>query len=400
EALFPLYALPTSPDDEWQEISVAPEPTKPFAHTILVKCLQLKLEVVLIFASLTLSTIQSEMLLDLMYRIAKGYQGSPDLRLTWLANMAQQHMERKNHTEAAMCLVHSAALVVEYLHLLEPGDGVRPVEAVAVNAVTPNALEESAVGDDVLIRREEKLCLNPDFSESGLTGFLEHAPSFFHATGMYEAIPDVYRVLLPIAEAAHDYNKLANIYGKLHEAYTRVEQLAGKRVFGTYFRVGFYGARFGDLGGEEFVYKEPTLTKLLEIFSRLENFYAEKFGAECKLEPDKAYVQITYVEPYFEAHELRHRPTVFHRNFNMKRFVYATSFTPGGKAYGELCEQCKRKTILTVTTHFPYLKTRNRVVARKQIVLSPIEVAIEDIQKKTLEVLIDFSHLNIFTVHM
>lgn len=40
-----------------------------------------------------------------------------------------------------------------------------------------------------------------------------------------------------------------------------------------------------------------------------------------------------------------------------------------------------------MATHFPYLKTRIRVVARKQIVLSPIEVAIEDIQKKTAEVL-------------
>jgi hypothetical protein len=34
-----------------------------------------------------------EMLMDLMYRIAKGYQNSPDLRVTWLANMAQKHME-------------------------------------------------------------------------------------------------------------------------------------------------------------------------------------------------------------------------------------------------------------------------------------------------------------------
>ena len=31
-----------------------------------------------------------EMLMDLMYRIAKGYKNSPDLRLTWLANMAQK----------------------------------------------------------------------------------------------------------------------------------------------------------------------------------------------------------------------------------------------------------------------------------------------------------------------
>ena len=34
-----------------------------------------------------------EMLLDLMYRIAKGYQTSPDLRLTWLQNMANKHSE-------------------------------------------------------------------------------------------------------------------------------------------------------------------------------------------------------------------------------------------------------------------------------------------------------------------
>ncbi|CAG9121671.1 unnamed protein product [Plutella xylostella] len=34
-----------------------------------------------------------EMLLDLMHRIARGYQHSPDLRLTWLSNMAQKHME-------------------------------------------------------------------------------------------------------------------------------------------------------------------------------------------------------------------------------------------------------------------------------------------------------------------
>lgn len=43
-----------------------------------------------------------------------------------------------------------------------------------------------------------------------------------------------------------------------------------KRVFGTYFRVGFYGARFGDLDGQEFVYKEPSITKLAEISHRLE----------------------------------------------------------------------------------------------------------------------------------
>lgn len=41
-------------------------------------------------------------------------------------------------------------------------------------------------------------------------------------------------------------------------------------MFGTYFRVGFYGAQFGDLDEREFIYKEPGITHLPEISHRLE----------------------------------------------------------------------------------------------------------------------------------
>lgn len=41
-------------------------------------------------------------------------------------------------------------------------------------------------------------------------------------------------------------------------------------MFGTYFRVGFYGAKFGDLDEREFIYKEPGITHLPEISHRLE----------------------------------------------------------------------------------------------------------------------------------
>ena len=68
--------------------------------------------------------------------------------------------------------------------------------------------------------------------------------------------------------------------------------------------------------------------------------------------------------------------------------------------HGELAEQYKRKTILTTVNHFPYIKTRIQVdffvsffwhlafmkcfqvAHQKQIILTPIEVAIEDIQMK------------------
>ena len=228
---------------------------------------------------------------------------------------------------------------------------------------------------------------------------MERAAAAFTAASLFETVNEVYKLLIPVAEAKRDYKKLASIHGRLQDCFMKIEQQSGKRVFETYFRVGFYGVKFGDLDGEEFVYKEPYLTKLAEIASRLESFYVAQFGQELvevikdsnpvdssTLDPDKVYIQITFVEPYFEAWELEQRQTSFERSYNLKRFLYSTPFTPDGRrAHGELHEQYKRKTILTTANSFPYIKTRIQVVDRQVVTLTPIEVAIDDIQKKSNE---------------
>uniref|UniRef100_A0A1A8FCC0 Dedicator of cytokinesis 7 n=1 Tax=Nothobranchius korthausae TaxID=1143690 RepID=A0A1A8FCC0_9TELE len=340
-----------------------------------------------------------EMLIDLMYRIAKGYQNSPDLRLTWLQNMAGKHSERGNHAEAAHCLVHSAALVAEYLNMLEDCRYL-PIGCVTFQNISSNVLEESAVSDDILSPEEEGICAGKYFSESGLVGLLEQAAASFNMAAMYEAINEVYKILLPIHEANRDFKKLATVHGKLQDAFNKVcNQSSGwERMFGTYFRVGFYGCQFGDLDEQEFVYKEPSITKLSEISHRLEEFYAVKFGDDVveiikdsnpvdktKLDPSKAYLQITYAEPYFDTYELKERITYFDKNYNLRTFMYCTPFTLDGRAHGDLHEQYKRKTILTTSHAFPYIKTRINVVHKEEIILIPMEVAIEDMQKKTQE---------------
>lgn len=66
--------------------------------------------------------------------------------------------------------------------------------------------------------------------------------------------------------------------------------------------------------------------------------------------------------------------------------MYASPFTMDtNRAHGSLPEQYKRKTILTVERAFPYVKTRVGIIDRERLILSPIEVAIEDLQKKTDE---------------
>uniref|UniRef100_A0A672RE18 Dedicator of cytokinesis 6 n=1 Tax=Sinocyclocheilus grahami TaxID=75366 RepID=A0A672RE18_SINGR len=335
-----------------------------------------------------------EMLIDLMYRIAKGYQNSPDLRLTWLQNMAGKHSERGNHAEAAHCLVHSAALVAEYLNMLEDCRYL-PIGCVSFQSISSNVLEESAVSDDILSPEEEGICSGKYFSESGLVGLLEHAAASFNMAAMYEAINEVYKILCPIHEANRDFKKLASVHGKLQDAFNKVYN---QRMFGTYFRVGFYGCRFGDLDEQEFVYKEPSITKLAEISHRLEEFYAERFGDDMvviikdsnpvdknKLDPNKAYLQITYVEPFFDTYELKERITYFDKNYNLRTFMYCTPFTLDGRAHGDLHEQYKRKTFLTTSHAFPYIKTRINVIHKEEIILMPMEVAIEDMQKKTQE---------------
>ncbi|KAJ8389100.1 hypothetical protein AAFF_G00123060 [Aldrovandia affinis] len=340
-----------------------------------------------------------EMLIDLMYRIAKGYQTSPDLRLTWLQNMAGKHSERGNHAEAAHCLVHSAALVAEYLNMLEDCRYL-PIGCVSFQYISSNVLEESAVSDDILSPEEEGICAGKYFTESGLVGLLEQAANSFNMAAMYEAINEVYKILLPIHEASRDFKKLATVHGRLQDAFNKVyNQSSGwERMFGTYFRVGFYGSRFGDLDEQEFVYKEPSITKLAEISHRLEEFYMERFGDDSveiikdsnpvdksKMDPNKAYLQITYVEPFFDTYELKERITYFDKNYNLRTFMYCTPFTLDGRAHGDLHQQYKRKTILTTSHAFPYIKTRINVMHKEEVILVPMEVAIEDMQKKTQE---------------
>ena len=51
--------------------------------------------------------------------------------------------QRAQYAEAGMCYVHSAALVSEYLSMLEP-KWYLPLGAAAFQSLSPNVLEESA----------------------------------------------------------------------------------------------------------------------------------------------------------------------------------------------------------------------------------------------------------------
>uniref|UniRef100_A0A4W6G3G6 Dedicator of cytokinesis 9 n=1 Tax=Lates calcarifer TaxID=8187 RepID=A0A4W6G3G6_LATCA len=289
-----------------------------------------------------------EMLVDLQYSLAKSYASTPELRKTWLDSMARIHVKNGDLSEVSMCYVHVAALVDVLMELLEEcADGLWKAER-------------------------------------------------------YELISDIYKLIIPIYEKRRDFEKLAHLYDTLHRAYSKVTEVmhTGKRLLGTYFRVAFFGQGFfEDEDGKEYIYKEPKFTPLSEISQRLLKLYSDKFGQENvkmiqdsgKINPKDldskyAYIQVTHVTPYLEEKELADRKTEFEKSHNIRRFVFEMPFTISGKKQGGVEEQCKRRTILTTTHCFPYVKKRIAVMYQHHTDLSPIEVAIDEMSKKVAEI--------------
>ncbi|KAM9710203.1 dedicator of cytokinesis protein 9 isoform 3-T3 [Menidia menidia] len=342
-----------------------------------------------------------EMLVDLQYSLAKSYASTPELRKTWLDSMARIHVKNGDLSEAAMCYVHVAALVAEYLRR----KGMFKQGCSAFRVVTPNIDEEAAMMEDVGMQ-------DVHFNEDVLMELLEECADGLWKAERYELISDIYKLIIPIYEKRRDFEKLAHLYDTLHRAYSKVTEVmhTGKRLLGTFFRVAFFGQQyqftdsdvegfFEDEDGKEYIYKEPKFTPLSEISQRLLKLYSDKFGQENvkmiqdsgrinpkDLDSKYAYIQVTHVTPYLEEKELVDRKTDFEKSHNIRRFVFEMPFTISGKKQGGVEEQCKRRTILTTTHCFPYVKKRIAVMYQHHTDLSPIEVAIDEMSKKVAEI--------------
>ncbi|OXB79700.1 UNVERIFIED_CONTAM: hypothetical protein H355_011086, partial [Colinus virginianus] len=331
-----------------------------------------------------------EMLIDLQYSLAKSYASTPELRKTWLDSMAKIHVKNGDFSEAAMCYVHVAALVAEFLHRKK----LFPSGCTAFRKITPNIDEEGAM-------KEDGGMMDVHYSEEVLVELLEQCVDGLWKAERYETISEVSKLIIPIYEKRREFEKLTQLYRTLHGAYAKVLEVmhTRKRLLGTFFRVAFYGQTFfEEEDGKEYIYKEPKLTGLSEISLRLLKLYGEKFGSETvkiiqdsnkvnikDLDPKYAHIQVTYVKPYFEDKEISERKTEFERNHNINRFVFETPYTLSGKKHGSVEEQCKKRTILTTLNSFPYVKKRIPVNYEHQVNLKPIDVATDEIKDKTAE---------------
>ncbi|XP_037081413.1 LOW QUALITY PROTEIN: dedicator of cytokinesis protein 9-like [Pollicipes pollicipes] len=330
-------------------------------------------------------------LVDLQHSLANSYASTPQLRETWLRSMAKCHVRDGNLSEAAMCQVHIAALMAEYL--LQRGEhelGCQAFHAVSANVVRDenNLKFDLGIGD---------LC----YTEESLVAQLKVCAEAMELCERQELLPNVYDILVPIYRRRRSYGELAEAHHHMHRCYNRIVQLniSGRRLLGTYFRVICLGQNYFDKDHDrEYVYKEPKVTCLAEVSDKLYHLHCHKFGKEnvriikdsapvvmADLDPRLAYIQVTHLTPHWDDVDLDARPTEFERNNNIKQFMYETPFTRGGGPRGPVEQQWRRRTVLTTDYCFPYVRTRIPVIRRQEYELSPIEVAIDEMTRRSRE---------------
>ncbi|CAN0238510.1 unnamed protein product [Lampetra fluviatilis] len=332
-----------------------------------------------------------EMMVDLQHSLATSYAGMAELRKAWLESMARMHERNGDLSEAAMCHIHIAALMAKYLKRR----GVLMQGVAAFESITPNVTDEETAEDDE--------CGTQDvhFSEDMLVEQLETCAHMLERAERFELMADIYKMIIPIYEHRRDFQKLSDLYMALHKAYDQILDATRtcRRLLGTYFRVAFFGqGYFEEDEWKEYIYKEPKLTGLSEISQRLQLLYADKFGSQnvriiqdsnpvdaSELDPRLAYIQITFVQPFFSGAEQAARRTDFERGHNVRRFVFETPYTASGRKHGDVTEQCKRRTVLTTSHTFPHVRKRVPVVARLHEELGPVQVAVDSMRSKVEE---------------
>lgn len=223
-----------------------------------------------------------------------------------------------------------------------------PTSAKAFKACSTNVSEETFFKADLNID-EEGICQSARFSQDGLMSLMDESIALFRKANLHETAVNVFKLLVPVYEKVHNYEKLASTYSNMKDCYEQVVATMGKRILATFFCVSFYGPQFGIHSGQSFIYKERNVTQLSEIVSRLSKLYRTKFGDtfelvndsakfndKSKLDQKRNYVMVVFVEPYFDAEELKERTTYFDKMNNVCKFSFEMPYTLGGGARGEV----------------------------------------------------------------
>ncbi|KQJ85009.1 guanine nucleotide exchange factor SPIKE 1 isoform X1 [Brachypodium distachyon] len=337
------------------------------------------------------------------YKLALAYAPVPDLHIMWLLHLCDAHQEMQSWAEAAQCAVAVAGVIMQAL--VGRNDAVWSREHVAsLCRICP--IVGTDVGAEVSAAEVEGYGASKLTVDSAVK-YLELANKLFAQAELYHFCASIQELIIPVYKSRRAYGQLAKCHASLTNIYESIlEQEASPIPFidATYYRVGFYGDRFGKLNKKEYVFREPRDVRLGDIMEKLSHTYEAKMDGNQnlhiipdsrqvnadELQPGVCYLQITAVDPVMEDEDLESRRerilslstgTVRARVFD--RFLFDTPFTKNGKTQGGLESQWKRRTVLQTEGSFPALVNRLLVIESESLEFSPVENAIGMIETRT-----------------
>jgi hypothetical protein len=385
---------------------------------------------------------------ELYYRIAISYRNIPELTIEWMQQLIAYHKSVNHHAEAAQGYFQIIAIVFDILaqnnSKILRGLPIREFYRVTPNIIAP--LQQARI-----LSGPPKIPNSWEFSEEGIIFLLKSALDMLESAEQMESTLPVFKMLLPLFERNHMWSELALLSsGQMFNVYQRVDQYNQEKnqLFPLYYRIRFFGDKWpSGLVEKQFIYKMPKTYKLNVMTKYIKKTYGEDVHLlnypgkvdQSTLDADKRYIQLTNVKPYIPpdehdesghdeassddlvssspskrrgslAFEIASRTRTeqdapdfiyrsqsvstykslseFERNTNFKMFYYQTAFSKNAKKLSDkVTEVYKRRVIMTLGQHFPFVKTRLPVVTEEEHILSPIQAAIENIveQNRKLE---------------
>ncbi|CAH9114188.1 unnamed protein product [Cuscuta europaea] len=338
------------------------------------------------------------------YKLAMAFAPVPDLHIMWLLHLCDAHQEMQSWAEAAQCAAAVAGVVMQAI--VSRNDGVWSKDHVsALRKICP-----MVSGD---ITSEASVAEVEGYGASKLTvdsavKYLQLANKLFSQAELYHFCASILELVIPVYKSRKSYGQLAKCHTMLTNIYESIlDQESSPIPFtdATYYRVGFYGDKFGGkmLDKKEFVYREARDVRLGDVMDKLSHIYEPRMGGTTlhvipdsrqvkgeELQPGVCYLQITAVDPVMEDEDLgSRRERIFSLSTGsvrarvFDRFLFDTPFTKNGKTQGGLEDQWKRRTVLQTEGSFPALVNRLLVTKSESLEFSPVENAIGMIETRT-----------------
>lgn len=337
------------------------------------------------------------------YKLAMAFAPVPDLHIMWLLHLCDAHQEMQSWAEAAQCAVAVAGVVMQALVARKDGVWNRD-HVAALRKICPMVSSE--------ITCEASAAEVEGYGASKLTvdsavKYLQLANKLFSQAELFHFCASILELVIPVNKSRRAYGQLAKCHTLLTNIYESIlEQESSPIPFtdATYYRVGFYGDRFGKLDKKEYIYREPRDVRLGDIMEKLSHIYESRMDGNYtlhiipdsrqvkaeELQPGVCYLQITAVDAVMEDEDLgSRRERIFSLSTGsvrarvFDRFLFDTPFTKNGKNQGGLEDQWKRRTVLQTEGSFPALVNRLLVIKSESLEFSPVENAIGMIETRT-----------------